>query len=298
MLASTSRMRCVLRVPVVTGLVALILAGCAGTAAPSGTTEVGSAQVSPTAPVDATGAPSLIPTAGPTPLVTPAPPARLQVHSFAQVVVAVLNVRTRPTTSAPLKQSGGIEMPPQPVRYGTGTPDGLVDLYVLDGPVKADGYRWWQVAPTQYFDSDPGWVADANQKGTVDWLVPAAAPCPTPPVAVADLTLTHATWAVRLGCFRGQTLTFRGWIAWEFYDSGWEGAIFPVQRTWSDPDSIDRLDFMLLPGAGALPETDQWIEIVGQFDHPYATKNCEGATLLECRSTFAASSVRPLGTQP
>jgi hypothetical protein len=288
----------------VTGLVALAFVGCAGTVAPSGPPAIGTESVSPTVAVDATEAPSPYPTAGqtavvsPTPLVTPAAPDHLQAHSFAQVVVAVLNVRTKPTTSAPLKQSGGIEMPPEPVRYGTGTPDGVVDLYVLKGPVKADGYRWWQVAPTQYIDSNPGWVADANQKGTTDWLVPAAAPCPASPAEVADVTIMRATWAVRLGCFRGETLTFRGWIAWEFYDSGWEGAIFPVRRTWSDPDSIDRLDFMLLPGAAPLPATDQWIEIVGQFDHPYATTSCKGAPLLECRSTFAASSVRALGTQP
>jgi hypothetical protein len=195
-------------------------------------------------------------------------------------------------------ESGGDTGPPVQVRYGSRTVDGLVDLYILDGPVKVDGYRWWQVAATQYVGSKPGWVAEGNQKGTVDWLVPVAAPCPAPPVEVADVTLTRASWAVRLGCFRGQTLTFRGWIAWEFYDSGWEGAIFPVRRSWEDPDSIDRLDFMLLPGAGPLPATDQWIEIVGQFDHQFAAQTCEGASLLECRSTFAASSVRPLGTQP
>lgn len=272
----------------VTGLVALMLADCAGTAAPTGTTH----------------GPSLSPTVGPTafvsptPFLTPAPPTRLLAHSFALVVVPELNVRTAPSTSAPQLESGGVTSPPVEVRYGSGTLDGIVDLYILDGPVNADGYRWWQVAPTQAVGFKPGWVADGNQPGTVDWLVPVAAPCPAPPVEVADVTLTRASWAVRLGCFRGQTLTFRGWIAWEFYDSGWEGAIFPVQRGWEDPDSIDRLDFMLLPEAGSLPKTDQWIEIVGQFDHPYAAKHCEGATLLECRSTFAASAIKPLGTQP
>jgi hypothetical protein len=192
-------------------------------------------------------------------------------------------------------QEGGLEGqgPPFPVRYGTKYE--VEDVFILDGPVGAEGYEWWQVAPSEHL-SISGWVVAGNRKGTEAWLVPVVAPCPAPPIEVADVTLTRSSWAVRLGCFRGQTLTFRGWLAWEFFDSEWE-AIFPVQRTWEDPDSIDRLDYMLLPGAGPLPDTDQWIEIVGQFDHPIVAAQCEGATLLECRSTFAASSVRPLGTQ-
>jgi len=87
-----------------------------------------------------------VPTATPTPL----PPDVLRSDAPARVVARQgLNVREAPTASA--KQLGRL------------SPGALVS--VRDGPVEADGYRWWQVASGQGLD---GWVADGD--GEDDWL--------------------------------------------------------------------------------------------------------------------------------
>jgi hypothetical protein len=226
--------------------------------------------------------------------------AALRSDSFARIVIPELNVRARPSTSAPVLEEGHADAPPTKVRFGTASR--IDDLYVLDGPVKADGYRWWLVSPTEYlsFDTagdlitmaDPipsssstGWVAEGE--GQDAWLIPAENPCPQPPVETAEVTSKVASWAVRLGCFRGQTLTFRGWS-----DGG--AAIFPVKRTWEDPDNHDRLDIRVFPSTLALPAPGQWLEITGQFDHPSST-TCPEYDLLECRSTFTATQLGALG---
>lgn len=224
----------------------------------------------------------------------------LRIGTFARVVIPELNVRTGPSTSAPPLQEGHADAPPTRVMFGTASK--IDDVYVLDGPIKADGFRWWLVAPTEYLyygtsgdlitlpDPSPdqehtGWVADGQ--GSDAWLVPAESQCPRPPVETAEITLKAASWAVRFGCFSGQTMTFRGWN-----DGG--DAIFPGKRTWDDPDNHDRLDFRRYPSTLALPAAGQWLEITGQFDHPSST-TCEEFELMECRSTFTAIQVLALG---
>lgn len=228
--------------------------------------------------------------------------AALQVGSFARVVIPELNVRTAPSTSAPPLQEGHADASPTNVMFGSAS--GLDDVYVLDGPVKADGFRWWRVARTEYvIDGTPGnwitlpeprldedeehtgWIADGD--GSDAWLVPAENLCPRPPVETAEVTLKAASWAVRFGCFTGQTLTFRGWT-----DGG--AAIFPDKRTWDDPENHDRLDLRLYPATLALPNPGQWVEVTGQFDHP-SSMTCDSFEVLGCRSTFTVTQIVALG---
>lgn len=228
--------------------------------------------------------------------------AALRANSFARVVTSELNVRAAPSTSAKVLEEGHSDAPPTKIRYGTTS--GIDDVFVLDGPIKADGYRWWKVLPTEYvWDTDQatgkpitlpkpspdpdfaGWVADGD--GGRDWLVAAANPCPDEPVETADVTLKAASWAIRFGCFQGRTLTFKGWSD-EAY------SIFPTKRTMSDPENHDRLDFRVFPATLTLPPPGQWFEITGQFDHP-SSASCEAFEVLECRSTFTATSVVALG---
>jgi hypothetical protein len=224
----------------------------------------------------------------------------LRAGSFARVVIPELNVRAQPSTSAPVLEEGHSDAPPTKIRFGTASR--IDDVYVLEGPVKADGYRWWLVSRTEYLDFGPdgdiiamalsrpdptyvGWVADGE--GSDAWLVPAESQCPRPPVETAHVTLKAANWAVRFGCFSDQTLTFRGWT-----DDG--TSIFPGKRTMDDPDNHDRLDFRRFPSTLAVPTPGQWLEITGQFDHP-SSRTCEAFELLECRSTFTATQIVALG---
>ena len=83
-----------------------------------------------------------------------APAPRLQVGGSAQVVIGqgANNLRSEPGTGATL--------------LGT-IPEGTV-ISVLDGPVCADGYGWWQVE----YNGQTGWTAEGE--GLDYWLEPAA----------------------------------------------------------------------------------------------------------------------------
>lgn len=107
--------------------------------------------------VEPTSTPTPLPTATPTdtpapptPTPTPLPPGALRLDAPARVIARQgLNVRETPSTSS--KQLG---------RFAPGT---LVT--VREGPVEADGYRWWQVESGQGLN---GWVADGDAEDV--WL--------------------------------------------------------------------------------------------------------------------------------
>ena len=87
-----------------------------------------------------------VPTATPTPL----PPDALRPDAPARVVARTgINVREAPATGS--KQSG---------RFAPG-----VLVTVREGPVEADGYRWWRVESGQGLN---GWVADGDAEDV--WL--------------------------------------------------------------------------------------------------------------------------------
>lgn len=117
------------------------------------------------------------PTAAPTPVPpppTPAPPTptpvlgQPQIGQKARVVARTgVNIRQAPSTTA--ARSG---------RYGAG-----VLVSVLEGPVAADGFRWWRVEDGQGLS---GWVADGD---AVDRWLDARIGAPRPvnrPVRLGD----------------------------------------------------------------------------------------------------------------
>ena len=227
-----------------------------------------------------TNSPTVAPSERPEPTVraTRAPEA-LHALGFARIVIPELNYRYLPTTSAAVIEEWLPDGSTAPLRRGTQSR--LDEVYVLDGPVEADGYRWWQVHQTEEFETETGavmpasffsgwtgWVADGDDVNA--WLVPAN-PCPATPVKTADVTLAVASWAIRYGCFRDQSLTFRGWYAGEAVNVPMPAntsSIFPVERAWDFALWRDRLDFKLVSGEPPLPAPGQWIDIVGHFDDP------------------------------
>jgi hypothetical protein len=234
----------------------------------------------------------------------------LFVGGFATITVAELNVRTAPSIKAARLEEGHADAPPTPVRWGKTS--GFDRIFILAGPVEADGYRWWQVSPTVYElegvsrpaprapqPEEIGWVAGGD--GDSAWLVPTDE-CPETPIELADITLSKASWGVRLGCFRGQVLTLRGWLTTlppEDADSSAPPvagrAIFPVKMGWYDKGNVNRLDFRLHPVTSMkLPSPEQWVEVTGSFDDPTASQ-CEPFEVLACRATLTVTSIRPLG---
>ncbi|HEX5014880.1 MAG TPA: SH3 domain-containing protein [Candidatus Limnocylindrales bacterium] len=106
----------------------------------------------------------------------------LHVDGTARVIVDGLRARSAPGVDAPL-------MSPAQVPLGT-----LV--YIVDGPVAADGYTWYLVHP---FDvGQVGWVA-AGDRSETPWLRGGGVGCPRAPLDARELLNVGGFGA--LACF-------------------------------------------------------------------------------------------------
>lgn len=242
----------------------------------------------------------------------------LLVDCFARVTADSVRVRTEAGLDAPQ-----LVLPPEPdglpVEARVGLTRGYEHVFIVDGPVQADGLAWYQVAVmnTEFEQSVAplfvGWVASGD--GTDAWLVPED-PCPpAEPVELADLTYGQfdSGWAIYIGCFRDQVFTLRGWfpLLHPDFESQYDvdGSCFAepaflvcgpsnkdirvIEMAYADPRNTERLNFTVEPGAGVeLPARGQWIEITGAFDHP-ASQECgpDAGGILVCRAVFVAAEV-------
>jgi hypothetical protein len=243
----------------------------------------------------------------------------LVVGELADVVADRLNVRVSPDREAAI-----VVVPPE----GDGLPGLAVigqmtlfhDVYLFDGPVEADGFSWYLIGTDRDESSGPervGWVAagDASEP----WLVPASR-CPAPPFELADVTYVAATWGMKLACFGKQELTLQGWYpylpadveatgdcsvepAWLYCGPAPYGYydLRVAEMDFYDTRSAERVVFTFDPSAGLLlPDRGQWIQLVGQFDHP-AAQACDGEdtngvdwVTLQCRLQFVVSAAQQL----
>jgi hypothetical protein len=249
----------------------------------------------------------------------PTPPVGiLAPDATAQVVTTDLVMRSAP--------GGGPESEVFP-----GTLDAPTLLYVLDGPVTADGYDWYLVrpflmegnaAPPEHWRL--GWVAASSRDGEA-WIAPAAPECPFPDLPA----LMELSPVASLACFGDRELTLVGTFAWSDYivpgvvSPWWLGIGFHMLRPPNtdpnqavpgtyfgfhvaddDPSDGNQLDYE--PGAA--------IRIAGHFDDPVAQTCVAGllpgepepataaeaelraqAYILQCRHQFVATSVAPDG---
>jgi hypothetical protein len=257
--------------------------------------------VNPAASVEPSARPSAPPSAEPTPVIEPTEPSEPPVDSvpipsnaYARVVADDLRVRSQPRISddskklKPLLQRGAL-------------------LVVLDGPVQASGYDWYQVQPTLSLEDaityPAGWVAAASREGEA-WIEPDHIDCPPEPADVLGLEsiLEHDEMYWEIPCFSGRDLTFEArlgraevtcvdiesdWI-WE---PGWFGScvappffLAPVEEDpngttyWAAfPPGIDTS----IAVARDAPR-DEWpiVEVTGMFDHPLA-QTCHNVAAFE-----------------
>lgn len=232
-------------------------------------------------------------TASPMPTRRPSGSGVLTVEGFAEVVADRLQVREAPGLSADVVEmpcigcpvaSGGIPM----VIGRDGLPQ-LTSVYLLDGPVQADGYAWYLVAEDLAIPEPEvlGWVAAGDLEDP--WLVPRDVTCPEEPIELADVTFKANRPLVLLYCLGGRELTLRGYyVVW--------AAVF--RELWVEEvpwaDSTDYLTFELAPGMGSMPEDWRWIEVTGEFDHPSAAKCGDGTpgSDLRCRIAFTVTSAQ------
>ena len=89
-------------------------------------------------------------------------------------------------------------------------------LLVLDGPVVASDYEWYQVMawrPGNLYDSWPvGWVSRGDHDGS-PWIRPSADPCPTGAVTMDIVEALHPQ--ERVACFGDRPLRLRAFVSGE-----------------------------------------------------------------------------------
>ena len=238
----------------------------------------------------------------------------LRIDGLARVVVDRLRVRSAPGTGA------DSTIQAEPLMTGD-------EVFVIAGPVPADGYQWWEVQvvrPAVY--GRFGWVAAASRDGEI-WASPASVDCPAAP-SIADLDWLGGAGAlvcygrreIQLRAFRRQfcgdgiatVARSPDWIAGVFGgDSLFDRKAYQVDETALE--IYGRAHPSLLeagtPYFNCGEEGTGWFDITGHFDDPvssgcrateYDTEfSGEGQheepalSITRCRQTFVYTELRP-----
>ena len=303
-----------------------MLLGCSQTAAaPSAALSVSpsaSASITP-APIDS---PPPSPSPEPSPSVSAAPTepvvpsVNIGSDSFARVIVNDLRVRSKPGVSddskklEPLLQSGEV-------------------LLVLDGPVQASGYDWYQVQPVNSFNAANesslfGWVAAAGKDGE-PWLKRHRVDCPPLPTDLSEIVSVKWVDAkvVEMMCFGDHKITFVArlvtpseWCGlgeWPAVEPEWMGECTTAPNYLVGPRDDEGemalhpawapdVDLSFAPEVDAPPEDWPMVLVSGRFDHAGAigcrspgespgTPSIDPAlTVLTCRTQFVVTSLQEL----
>jgi hypothetical protein len=263
-----------------------LLAACAvtGSIATDEPSPSPSAVATPTISPAQSPAPTPVASEAPT---TPVDSTGLAPDSYARVVTDNLRVRSKPGVSDDSEKL-------EPL-----LPDG-VRLLVLEGPISASGYDWYQVKPI--FDADTpeggyplGWVARAGKDGET-WIEPESAGCPLAPTDMAGVSSLWATAPPYAGiaCYSGHEVTFTALLGPQgSFSCGVEPPPWGVEPSWLDgcavggpflaavdnlslivgPQWVPEIDRTIVPDNTATPDTWPVVEVTGQFDHP-AARTC------------------------
>jgi hypothetical protein len=284
---------------VLVGMVVLI-AGCgsSGASVTSGPSTPPSLETASVAPSPAA---TLTPQPSASPLLTPTA-GSVTVNTVAVTLVDGLRVRSKPSVSD------------DSIKFQRLLPLGT-RLYVLDGPVSASGYSWFEVASLASRADPRGWVAGADRDGE-PWLGASEIVCPPLP---GDLrSLAGLPSGVGLACFPRMPITVTArliscycdmdgsWYTprWFFLGSGGPMLLVEpaVTRPPDDPGEWFHLD---LDPAGQYPDVvpiGTVVQVTGIFDHP-AAASCtvtemdgQPVPTQDCRLEFAVT--RLVGVAP
>jgi hypothetical protein len=230
--------------------------------------------------------------------IAPAFPEPIETDAVAEVVTIDLVVRTAPGTD---DATSTILKP---------TLDSPRLLYVVDGPVAADGYDWYlvQAFAEDFLPHGPmpgGWLAAGGQDGE-PWIAPWSIYCP--PAELGEVS--RLSEVARLACYGGQTLTLEGTFGGCFVSD--PAVISPewLAHTGCNllPDGY-RAD--VIPGTGSLvlrlhgvqinAASGARIRVRGHFDDPAAQTCTSQSTadpapipelvVLGCRTQFVVTAV-------
>ena len=285
----------------------LLVAGCSRSAA--------SVASAPSAAPSPTVAPTATPASSPTPATPPSPtpavatarptatadwpsnPGKVRAGTAAVTVVDGVRVRSKPAVS---DDSAKFE-PLLPL--GT-------RVSVLDGPVSASGYDWYDVKPVAG-TLPGGWVASRGRDGDL-WLVAADFDCPPLPTDFRSLAALPSP--VGLVCFPRKPITIQARLVGchDCDDIGGQ-----VEPYWFRPPLVEWTPLLVEPAQTqpSAPFWDHWfplildptgrhpdplplgkiVEVTGMFDHPaaatctYTEPDGEPVPSQSCRLRFAVT---------
>jgi hypothetical protein len=233
--------------------------------------------------------------------IEPIHPEPILTDAVAEVVTNDLIVRTAPGTDSATSE---ILRP---------TLDAPQKLYVVDGPVAADGFDWYLVQPFAYYhetnaSARGGWVAAAGQDGE-PWIAPSRLGC----VPANDLyAIARTSDVLRVACSGNETLELEGTFDSCSVRDGVAhspDALAPVACTILpdpyDPEIVpDLRPFTIwLQEAPSGIRRGQPVRVEGHFDDPVAGACATGPAaegqpnpelvVLACRAQFISTALSP-----
>jgi hypothetical protein len=186
-------------------------------------------------------------------------------------------------------------------------------LYVLDGPVSASGYDWYNVAQLTSRTLPSGWVASTSREGE-PWITARAFDCP--PVPADFRSLAALPEGVGLACFPQVPITVQARLIscacdvdGSWYTPAWfrlnddPDLLVDLGVTHAPPDMADWFGLDLDP-AGQHPDVlpvGEVVEVTGMFDHPAAAictrteMDGESVPSQACRLEFAVTRLVTIG---
>jgi len=223
---------------------------------------------------------------------------------MAKVVADAIVVRQAPGRQSdrviqPCTGDGG---PCPPLLFGL--TNGREDVFIIEGPVAADGYDWYLAA--EELEHLVGWIPAGDAAGP--WVVPANPQCPQEPIELADVTVSAIERLELLACVGSNELTLHGWypspppdvsssetcqpleerpFCWFGYD-----LLRPVETTWAG--DANALEWVGDSSAGLTePRRNSWITVRGHFDDPASSECYDGqpTSVILCRITFVVTEI-------
>lgn len=183
-------------------------------------------------------------------------------------------------------------------------------LYVLDGPVNASGYAWYEVVPLTSRTLPSGWVASADRDGE-PWIEAVSFDCP--PVPTDFRSLGALPPAVGLACFPRVPINVTARVigcncdvdgpgyapAWFSLGAG-SGEMLVEPNITRPPANVADWFWLSLDPAGQHPEVlpvGEIADVTGVFDHP-AAASCTRTEMdgephpsQDCRLMFAVTKL-------
>jgi hypothetical protein len=278
-------------------IASVLIAACSSALGPGSSGSPASPSAVPSSP-----SPSAAPSS-PSPVPSPAPSG--DPDSIVEIVTTIaddgLRVRSQP------RIGGDSQMLEPLLPIGTA-------LLVLQGPVSASGYQWFEVVPLTSRDLPSGWIASADRDGE-PWVEDGEFDCPAAPADMA--TLAELPRGVGLACFAGTPITVEARLlpcncdadgSWYTPDWFYLGSGSPVLLVAPDvttvPSDFDDWFALNLDPAADQPDVlpaGEVVEVTGTFDHP-AAATCtrtemdgQPAPSQGCRLEFAVTQLLLFG---